>query len=97
MKTKRLIALSISLLLVFVLLASQFFVIVEAEHDCSGENCPVCRFLTIVENTLKQLSFAICSVAAFFLLRASVAKLQPILGEILPQTNPVALKVKLSN
>ena len=91
------IALSISLLLVFVLLASQFFVIVEADHDCSGEDCPVCRFLAIVENTLKKFSLAICVMATLLLVRAQSVKWHFSLREILPKQDPVSFKVKLSN
>ena len=97
MKAKRLIALSISLLLVFVMLASQFFVVFEAEHDCSGEDCPVCRFLAIVENTLKKFTLAIWPMVALLLARAPIVKLQSSLGEALCKKDPVSLKVKLSN
>lgn len=97
MKAKRILSLSISLLLVLVLLFSVAFVIAEAEHDCSGEDCPVCRFLSIVENTLKKLSFAIAVAAAFLLAQAPAAGLSSERGELLSKQDPVSLKVKLSN
>ncbi len=44
-----------SLTVVFTLLFSAFFLVEEAEHDCTGEDCPVCDCLTWCSTCLHQL------------------------------------------
>ena len=46
--------------LVLVLLVSSAFLIQEADHDCCGEDCPICR--TIAMTT--ALMQALCLIAA---------------------------------
>lgn len=38
-----------------VALFSMLFIVKEADHDCTGENCPVCACIHQAEQTLKQL------------------------------------------
>ena len=57
---KRAGALMLCIGLVLVLLVSSAFLIREADHDCCGEDCPICR--TIALTTL--LMRALCLIAA---------------------------------
>jgi hypothetical protein len=93
---KRLAACALTLLFVFITLSSVAFIILEAEHDCTGEDCPVCYQLSVCEHTLK------------FGLATAVLTAAWIIGVILPFAarftysvclclTPVTLKVKLSN
>ncbi len=45
----------LSALLLFVLLFSAFYIAEEHDHDCSGEDCPVCACILQCENTLHQM------------------------------------------
>ena len=96
MKTKRL-AIALSLLLVFVMLFSHLFVIAEADHDCSGEDCPVCAVIALCQNTLKVLGEAfIAAVAAFACLRFATFVIS-LFHTLTNTETPISLKVKLLN
>ena len=41
--------------LAVVMLFSAVYLAVEADHDCSGEDCAICRQISICENLLKTL------------------------------------------
>lgn len=61
---KRRIALFLCLGLILVLLASSAYMIHEANHDCTGEDCPVCQMIAV------NLSVLRLSVIAVLVLRA---------------------------
>lgn len=42
---------------------SLFFITVEADHDCEGEECHICRTMEICEGLLKQSGAAVRSGA----------------------------------
>lgn len=96
-KRNRLIALVLALTFVFAMLISAFFVIVEADHDCTGEDCQICCQINVCENTLHSFGcvFAAVMVSVFL----------GILNFIIPvwlnkqeyNSSPVSLKVKLLN
>lgn len=43
---------------IIVTFFSILFIVKEADHDCTGENCPVCACIHQAEQTLKQLGGA---------------------------------------
>lgn len=55
---------------VFVLLFSILYIAVETDHDCTGEDCPICEQIAICQQQLEQLSGGIAvivtSLFAFF-------------------------------
>ena len=83
--------------LAVVMLSSAVYLAVEADHDCSGDDCAICRQISICENLLKSLGFAGAAAAI------SAAFTYTVCMAILPCTETtdtltlVALKVKLSN
>ncbi len=83
--------------LAVVMLFSAVYIAVEADHDCSGEDCAICRQISICENLLKSLGLAGAAAAI------SAAFTYTVCRAILPRTEMngtltlVALKVKLSN
>ena len=44
--------------LAVVMLSSAVYLAVEADHDCSGDDCAICRQISICENLLKSLGLA---------------------------------------
>lgn len=68
-RKKRALALFLSAFLTFVLFFSVLYIAEEAHHDCTGDNCPICRELEICAQTLSLLSAAttaaVLSVAVF--------------------------------
>ena len=83
--------------LAVVMLSSAIYIAVEANHDCSSDDCAICRQISICENLLKSLGLAGAAAAITAVLTYTVCR------AILPCTETsgtltlVALKVKLSN
>ena len=83
--------------LAVVMLFSAVYIAVEADHDCSGEDCAICHQIGVCENLLKSLGLAGAAAAI------SAAFTYTVCRAILPRTEMngtltlVALKVKLSN
>ena len=87
----------LAVVLAVVMLSSAVYIAVKADHDCAGENCAVCRQISICENLLKSLGLAGAAAAI------SAAFTYTVCRAILPRAEMngtltlVALKVKLSN
>ena len=83
--------------LAVVMLSSAVYIAVEADHNCSGDDCAICRQISICENLLKSLGLAGAAAAI------SAAFTYTVCRAILPRAEMngtltlVALKVKLSN
>ncbi len=95
---KRLAALILAVLVLLALMTSLFVIIHEADHDCTGEDCPICAVIAVCRNTLKLLGDALAALAvvfACFCFAASSAILY--FFEKTNQETPVSLKVKLLN
>ena len=45
--------------LAVVMLSSAIYIAVEANHDCSGDDCAICRQISICENLLKSLGLPV--------------------------------------
>lgn len=55
MSRKRILAVMLVIFTIFSLLFSA----VEVNHDCSGEDCPICFVIEVTESNLKLLHFAL--------------------------------------
>ena len=83
--------------LAVVMLFSAVYIAVEADHDCSGEDCAICHQIGVCENLLKSLGLAGAAAAV------TAAFTYTMCRAILPRAKTigtltlVALKVKLSN
>ena len=44
------------IVIIFVSLASLFYIFSETKHECSGENCPVCACIHQAQQALRNLS-----------------------------------------
>lgn len=97
MMNKKKVTIILTILFVFVLLFSHIFVIAEAEHECSGEDCPVCKIIAIVSDTIKLLSLV--SLLAFFCfaIGCGFLKILHIKSKTHSVLSLISLKVKLSN
>ena len=97
MEKKKRIAAFLAVTILLVLLFSAVFIAAEADHDCAGENCPICAQIAVCQNILKTFSLAVCiaafpAVFSYTLCRGSFACTDAILRNTL-----VSLKVKLTN
>ena len=97
MEKKKRIAAFLAVTILLVLLFSAAFIATEADHDCAGENCPICAQIAVCQNILKTFALAVC-IAAFpavfshVLCRGSFA-----CADAIPRNTLVSLKVKLTN
>ena len=83
--------------LAVVMLSSAVYLAVEANHDCSGEDCAICRQISICENLLKTLGLAGAAAAVTAAFTYTVCRAILHCAETIGTLTLVALKVKLSN
>ena len=96
-KRNRRIALLFAMTLVFAVLFSVVFVVAEANHDCSGEDCPICCQMTVCENTLRAAGFAAAVVFFAARIREFVLSKPALAKKQAWNSSLVSLKVKLSD
>lgn len=83
--------------LAVVMLSSAVYLAVEANHDCSGDDCAICRQISICENLLKSLGLAGAAAAISAAFTYTVCRALLPRGETSGTLTLVSLKVKLSN
>ena len=54
-KKKRMLSVAICILFLVVTFASLFYIIKEENHNCTGEDCPICAQIHEAEQTLRNL------------------------------------------
>ncbi len=85
------------LMLMICILSSVCFIAAEAEHDCIGEDCPVCASLLQCEELVQKLGtwivfLTVCGTLFFHqIIPVNKAVIQ------LPAATPVKLKIQLNN
>ena len=82
--------------LAVVMLSSAIYIAVEADHDCSGEDCAICHQIGVCKNLLKSLGLA-GAAAAISAFTYTVCRAILPCAETIGTLTLVALKVKLSN
>ena len=85
------------LMMLVILLFSAFFIAVEAEHDCCGEDCPVCVCIRQCENTLHGVVDGTEAQLCFIVPVLLVLLIAGALAAAVPQDTPVSGKVRLNN
>lgn len=83
--------------LAVVMLSSAIYLAVEANHDCSGDDCAICRQISICENLLKSLGLAGAAAAITAVLTYTMCRAILPCAEMIDTLTLVSLKVKLSN
>lgn len=91
------LSLIVCMTLVFVMLASLFYIAKEANHDCSGEDCPICACIHQAEQTIRNLGtgviVSVCIGAVIVLLVSMPDKKQFCLCPV----SLVSQKVRLND
>ena len=96
-KAKRIAAGVMSLALLLVIALSALFLIVEADHDCAGEDCPICAVMQTCTNVLRRFGAAVITLLAaaasiILFLFAMVSG-----ATVFAQASPVSRKIRLNN
>ena len=54
-KKKQVFSMAVCILFLFVTFASLFYIVKEENHNCTGEDCPICANIHQAEQTLRNL------------------------------------------
>lgn len=97
MKKQRTMALVISVFILVISLFSTFFIAEESNHDCTGQDCPICACIQQAEQTVKNLGSGILSEGLGLAIAGIVAILLIEIEIFVPASSPVAQKVRMNN
>ncbi len=94
-KKKRIIATVLAVVFALAVALSLVFIAAEADHDCSGEGCPVCELLALCRGVLRGVLAAafVCLAAAL----RTAALSRSARSALRAAVTPASLKVKLLN
>ena len=87
----------LAVVLAVVMLSSAVYIAVEADHDCTGDDCAICHQIGACENLLKSLGLAGAAAAVTAAFTYTMCKAILPCTEMTGTLTLVALKVKLSN
>ena len=96
-KKFRLITGLLAAVLAAVMLSSAVYIAVEANHNCSGEDCAICHQLQACENLLKSMGLAGAAAVFAAVVRYTSRRVIPSCAEVVRTFTLVSLKVKLSD
>ncbi|MBQ6552504.1 MAG: hypothetical protein IJL83_02685 [Clostridia bacterium] len=95
-KKNRVIATVLAVVFALAVALSLVFIAAEADHDCSGEDCPVCELLALCRGVLRGvLAAAFVCLAAAALRTAALSR--SARSALRAAITPASLKVKLLN
>lgn len=99
MHTKKQKTLAALICTAFMLVAffSIFFIVEEARHDCTGENCPICACIHQAEKTLKQVGAGAVGAAGFHPVFEMLALALVCTFLLVPCTSLISQKVRLND
>lgn len=97
MKNKKIAAGIMAFLMLFLVLFSTFFIVIEADHDCTGEDCPICACIAQCENTLHQIGYGIAVQTAVIIPVLFMLILAFLFAADVLQETLVSKKVRLNN
>lgn len=96
-KKNRITAVFLAIMVLIVMLSSAFFIAAEADHDCVGKGCPVCYQINVCQNTLRNLSLAVCAAVFAAAFTHTLCRNFSSCTNIASSHTLIALKVKLSD
>lgn len=98
MTTKRRIAaMAMCLWLLLVMFFSTVYIIREADHNCTGENCPICHEIQICRQILNTVGTAALGAAVVSFASVFLTVLAPVHRRESAAVTLISLKVKLSD
>ena len=87
----------LAVVLAVAMLSSAVYIAVEANHNCSGEDCAICHQLQVCENLLKSIGLAGAAAIFAAAVRYAPYSVIPSCAELVRTFTLVSLKVKLSD
>ncbi len=95
--TGKITAIFLILVVILFLLVSTYFIAHEADHECTGEDCPVCALIQMSENSLRQLGSGTPAAAVASSLCVLLLVMQFCTGDSITFPTPVSRKTRLNN
>jgi len=98
MKKRNLYSLAVGLFVVFLLILSNIFIAVEANHECSGVHCHVCEEIEIAHETLDALGLCVAVFfTGIFLKYIFVKRIDAISGDFIIPCSLVSQKIRIDS
>ncbi len=85
------------MMLLVIALFSAYFIAAEADHDCCGEDCPICSMVQQCERALRETGDGMAAAAVSILPVLIFLFYTNLLTEVQPCATPVSLKIRLNN
>ena len=82
--------------LLFSVIISLYFIIEEHNHDCSGEDCPVCQMIQMTEENLKTLDSSLLVYAVIILMFKSIIKTADNFKALVLDNSLIGEKVRIN-
>ena len=95
-KCSKTAALVTALFLLACVLCSAVCIGLEAGHDCSGDDCPVCAILEECESNLRRLVVTVLAAVAVFFAFVLCSRALPVVSGDRVGSTPVSTKVRLN-
>lgn len=86
-----------ALVIVAFLLLSIIFIVHEADHDCSGGDCPVCALIMQCENNLRTVGTGDTAEAVSSVTSILIAVILMPLAAVAVVSTPISRKIRLNN
>ena len=84
-------------MMLLVMLFSSFYIAAHADHDCTGEDCPICACIQQCENTIRGAGIGITVLLAVCLPVLLSLQIQSFGVPAVWWGTPVSTKVRLNN
>lgn len=95
---KRISAGLLCVIFILAMLLSSVFIIHEAGHDCTGEDCPICQAIVMNSQLLRLIGVAILVLASLLGILRTKHAWAGTLGFSLPASRTlVSWKIRLNN
>lgn len=96
-KKRRIAAMAMCLALLFAMFFSTAYIIRETNHNCTGENCPICHEIQICQQILNTVGTAVLGAAVFSFMPVFLITLTSAHRREAAAVTLISLKVKLSD
>ncbi len=84
-------------MMLLVMFLSSFFIAEHADHDCTGEDCPICACIQQCENNIRGIGSGITATSAVIIPVLFVLHIISYFASSLQDATPVSAKVRLNN
>ena len=96
-KTRRITAMVFAAIVLLSMIFSLFIIVSEADHDCTGEDCPVCLCIRLCSDVLNRFRKKTVPVARILLPMLCVLPAAAVFSALMAEQTPVKGKVRLNN